>query len=365
MVKALHIVLGLQVGGLEKFVLDLTDCYSDRVQSTILCLNDPVAAYKIKTKTKVVRWQKGEGLTLALVKDIVKLIRADGYNIIHTHNPSPHLYGALAGFLAGVPVIHTKHGRNAPGNFKKVLLNKIAAFFTQRVVAVSVDAADVCRNIERISSAKVITILNGVDTQRFSPGEDSGLRIEIGQTEDIPIIGIVARLSTEKNHFLLLDACKLLSEKGTGFHLVIVGDGPLRNELRERVSELHLETEVTFLGMRQDISTLIKAFDVFALPSKTEGISLTLLEAMGCCIPVVATKVGGNPEVVDDGVTGYITSLDAQDFASKLDCLLNNSDLRIQMGLAGRKRVMDRFSLSRAAENYIAVYRELLKFDHA
>lgn len=233
MLKVLHIVLGLQVGGLEKFVLDLTDSYQAEVKSTILCLADPKPQYAIDTQAEIIRWDKGEGFSLSWVVKISKLVNKGGFDLIHTHNPSPHFYGAIAGFLSGVPVVHTKHGRNYPDSFKKVLLNRVASRLSKRVVAVSSDAADVCRQIEKIPSAKVLTILNGVDAQLFSPGKYGNLLAELDMAEGVPLLGIVARLSPEKNHHLLLDACRLLKNSEVIFHLVIVGDGPLRTELEK------------------------------------------------------------------------------------------------------------------------------------
>lgn len=360
MLKVLHIVLGLQIGGLEKFVLDLTDSYQAKVQSTILCLADPHAQHKIDTKAEIIRWDKREGISLPLVGKIFKLVKRGGFELIHSHNPSPHFYGAIAGWLAGVPVVHTKHGRNYPGNFKKVLLNRIASRLSQRIVAVSSDAADVCRHIEKIPSLKVQTILNGVDTQRFSPGVRSHLRAKLGLAENIPLLGIVARLSPEKNHLLLLDVCRVLKTNRSLFHLVIVGDGPLREDLEHGVASRGLGDSVTFLGMRQDVSELVKEFDVFVLSSTTEGVSLTLLEAMSSCVPVVATDVGGNSEVVADGVTGFIVPQVPEAMSEKIEWLLVNKLHREEMGRAARARVLDEFTLQQASDQYLYLYNSLV-----
>jgi len=360
MIKVLHIVLGLQVGGLEKFVLNLTDSYSADVQSSILCLSDPQEQFEIKCHSEIIRWNKRDGLSPLWAFKIARLVRDSGFDLVHTHNPSPHFYGALAGLISGVPVVHTKHGRNYPTDVKKVFLNRIASKLSQRIVAVSSDAADVCRQIEKIPAKKVQTILNGVDTQRFASGGDSSLRAELQLPEDVPIVGIVARLSPEKNHQLLLEACCLLSVKNIKFHLVIIGDGSLREKLEQCEERCVLGDAVTFLGMRQDVADLVKEFNVFVLSSKTEGVSLTLLEAMSCCIPVVATDVGGNAEVVDDGVTGFIVPQNAQNMADKIEWLLKHENHRKEMGLAGRERVLKTFSLQQASDQYLRLYKDIL-----
>lgn len=360
MLKVLHIVLGLQVGGLEKFVLDLTDSYQANVQSTILCLADPHAQYEIATNAEIIRWDKGAGFSLSWALKISRLVKKGQYDLIHTHNPSPHFYGSIAGLLTRVPVVHTKHGRNYPGSFKKVLLNRIASQLSQRIVAVSTDAADVCRQIEKIPASKVQTILNGVDVERFFPGSQGTLRDELQIGDHIPLLGIVARLSSEKNHRLLLDTCQILKSNGSLFHLAIIGDGPLREDLEQGVITRNLEGSVTFLGMRQDIPKLVRAFDVFVLSSRTEGVSLTLLEAMSCCVPVVATDVGGNPEVVVDGVTGFIVPQDAKALAQKIKVFIQDAGLREMMGKAGRERVLAKFTLIKAAELYLDLYNSVV-----
>lgn len=356
MLKVLHIVLGLQVGGLEKFVLGLVDSYSSKVKSTILCLADPKPQDEISTSAQLIRWDKKEGLSYFLPVKISKLVKRGNYDLIHTHNPSPHFYGVIAGLLSGVPVVHTKHGRNYPDNFKKVLLNRFSSGLSRRIVAVSSDAADVCLQVEKVSPLKVQTILNGVDTQRFTPENSRRLHRELMLPSTVLLVGIVARLSPEKNHQLLLDACRILKLKNILFHLVVVGDGPLRHTLEQTVTRYNLESSVTFLGMRQDVPTLIREFDIFVLSSRTEGVSLTLLEAMSCCVPVVASNVGGNPEVVSDGVTGFIVPQRADSFAEKIEWLLVNDLCRKKMGRMGRERVLETFALQRASEQYLSLY---------
>lgn len=365
MLKILHVVLGLQIGGLEKFVLDLTRSYQQSVESTILCLNDLEGGLFVNSPATIVRWEKPEGLSIPLVRRLSGFIKEGRYDLVHTHNPSPHFYGSLAGLVAGVPVVHTKHGRNYPDQLKKVALNRMASFFSRRVVAVSSDAAEVCRRVEKISKRKVVTILNGVDLQRYAPGSSDKAKHAMGLPEDIPVVGIVARLAAEKNHQLLLDACRHLMVLGVApFRLVLVGDGPLRSELERSVRALGLDPFVSFLGMRQDIPELVKGFDIFALSSSTEGVSLTLLEAMACGVPVVATDVGGNPEVVEDGITGFVVPQDAEKMATRLLELLNDPELRSRMGRAGRNRVEAHFSLQQAAERYVALYQEVLGLGH-
>jgi glycosyltransferase involved in cell wall biosynthesis len=236
------------------------------------------------------------------------------------------------------------------------------------VVAVSSDAAAVCRGVEGIAEDKVRIILNGIDTERYTPDPTArtNQRRSFGIDAATLLIGIVARLSPEKNHQLLLRACGTLHRRGVQFHLLVIGDGPSRGGLEAVALTAGIADQVTFLGARDDVASLLPALDVFALSSTTEGISLTLLEAMSCELPVVATAVGGNPEVVDDGVTGYVVPLDDSDMADALQRFSHGagtapSDARSVMGKAGRDRVLRHFSLERAVEEYHALYTAALQ----
>jgi sugar transferase (PEP-CTERM/EpsH1 system associated) len=356
MIKVLHVVLSLQVGGLEKFVLDLVDKYKTNINSVIVCLEGKGELAQLLDNIKIIELEKASGLSLKIVMQLVALVKKLDIDIIHTHNPGPHYYGAITGFLTGCPVIHTKHGRNRPTVKKKVWLNRIFSFFTEKIVAVSQNAADVCLDVEKIPLSKLVVILNGIDTSTFRPVQNDNVN------ELLPVrIGIVARLSWEKDHSTLLNACKLLADKNSFFHLEIIGDGPLRDTLEGTAGTLGLDKFVSFSGMRHDVPELLRQLDIFVLSSTTEGISLTLLEAMATELPVVATNVGGNPEVVLDGETGYIVpSQNPEEMANKLLLLINDKKLRQQMGFKGRERVIENFSIIETARKYEALYREVL-----
>ena len=357
MINVLHIVLGLQVGGLEKFVLDLANKYSPRIKPFIVCLEEKgVLGNHKHDGLYIVELYKEPGIRLKTIRQLVSLTKELNIDIIHTHNSGPHFYGSITGLLTRRPVVHTKHGRNNPADKKKVWLNRFSSFLTRKIVAVSQNAADVCVDIEKVSSTTVSVILNGIDTNLFCPAAK-----EDESTQDMVRIGIVARLSAEKDHQTLLSACRLLVGHVDGFHLEIIGDGPLRSTLEKTVRTLGLDKHVSFAGMRHDVPELLRQLDIFVLSSTTEGISLTLLEAMATNLPVVATDVGGNPEVIINGETGYIVpSQNPEEMACKLSLLINDATLRRQMGKKGRERVVTQFSIKETVKKYEELYCEIL-----
>jgi glycosyltransferase involved in cell wall biosynthesis len=277
-------------------------------------------------------------------------------HVLHTHNPSPHIFGALAACAARVPVlVHTKHGRNSPDVRRKVALNRWASCLSSCIVPVSEDAAEVVRLIERVPARKVCVIRNGIDLAAFptapAPRPARGNRAIH-----------VARLNLVKDQRTLLRAARLVADAEPAFRLDLVGDGPARAEVEALRTELALDGHVRFLGYREDVRDLLAAADFFVLSSVSEGISLTLLEAMAMGLPVAATDVGGNREVVAQGETGLLVP--AQSPAALAEAMLvflRNPERARRMGAAGRRRVEERFDLRRVVREYEALYLNLLE----
>ena len=354
--NVLHVVNSLEIGGLEKVVVDLTRQLS-MVNHTVVCLT---------TKGDLFNEIVGDcffldnrpGLIFSTIPKIKKIIRDKSIDIIHTHNQGPQFYGSVAGKLAGKGVIHTKHGQNVANFHRRFYLDKFSSFLTDKIVTVSDDAREICLRQLKIPAEKLVTILNGVDTDSFHHFSN---RVP-GQQGRSFVIGTVARLSAEKNHSCLLEACSKLVEKNNNFKLKIIGDGPLRDKLSAICNKLGLQDHVVFDGLRSDIPTVMNELDLFVLPSLTEGLSLTLLEAMACELPVVATRVGGTPEVVVDGKTGLLVpSNDPDGLADAIASCMERPQHCMEMGQAGRSRVVDLFSLEQVAEKYLALYKEILK----
>ncbi|KYF65791.1 glycosyltransferase family 4 protein [Sorangium cellulosum] len=374
--KVAHVVLSLNVGGLERVVLRLLERTArDRFAPVVCALQEPgaLAEELARLDVPLVVIARRPGLDPGLPVRLSAWMRREGIGLVHTHNPGPHLYGALAAGLAraaglagggggggGPRVIHTKHGRNYPKQKRKVLVNRLATALTDRVVAVSDDARAVALEVERVDPAKVVTILNGVDTEVFRPGDAGAARARLGVPAAGYHVGCVARLSPEKDHATLLAAFARLREVRTDAHLTLIGDGPVRPALEQQAARLGLAGAVTFTGTRGDVAELLAAFDVFALASLTEGISLTLIEAASAGLPIVATRVGGNPEIVQEGETGLLVSPGAPEtLAAALEAVAVRED-RAAMGMRGRARMIERFGMDRMIRAYEALYAEVL-----
>jgi sugar transferase (PEP-CTERM/EpsH1 system associated) len=359
--RVTHIVLGLEVGGLERVVVNLARGLQQcGCQNTVVCLEreGPFNAELEAAGIPVVALGKKNGLDTGAIRQLATLLRRRHVQIIHTHNPAPHAHGIAAALLAGVPVrVHTKHGRNYPHMRGRVLLNRALSWFTDAIVAVSDDARDVALHIEKAAPAKVRRIWNGVDTDSYKRNAQR----PTSNTQH-PTIGTVARLSPEKDQNTMLAAFKLVQEKLPQARLVFVGDGPSATGLKQTAADLGIAANVDFLGMRSDVAELLHTFDLFTLSSISEGISMTLLEAMACEIPGVATDVGGNREILNPPECGLIVpARDPRSLADAYLELLRDPSRRAAMGRAARQRVVGHFSLQAMVRHYQQLYEELLR----
>jgi sugar transferase (PEP-CTERM/EpsH1 system associated) len=372
-VKVVHVVLGLDIGGLERVVLGLIARLDRRRFAPLVCALDRAGELSWELDrmgVPLVVMPRRRGLDPALVWQLSRTLTRERAAIVHTHNPTPHLYGALASALARRSrspwprVVHTKHGRNHPDDLRKVMVNRLASAFTERIVAVADDAHEVAATVERVSPAKVVTIVNGVDTDAFRPDADvAAARAELGVPASGFHIGVVARLSAEKDHATLLSAFAQVHAQRSDAFLTLVGDGSLRQELEALAQELGIRAAVRFVGAHRDVARTLAAFDVFALSSRTEGLSLTLVEAASMGLPIVATRVGGNSEVVVAGETGWLVPpADSASFARALLACAAAPD-RKAMGARGRERAVARFSIERMTHAYEAIYDELIGLD--
>jgi glycosyltransferase involved in cell wall biosynthesis len=267
-------------------------------------------------------------------------------------------WGRLAARRANVPVVLSAiHSTGWPDQIN--WLNRRLTRLTDAFIAVAQPHGEHLVQKEGFPRDKVRVIPNGVDVERFRPRPESrtAVRAALGIPPDAPVCGIVAALRPEKNHELFLQAAARVLERRPDARFLIIGDGPRRSELEQLATELNVAAAVQFLGSRSDVAELLPALDVFALTSHNEANPVSILEAMACGVPVVATNVGSVSESVEHEVTGFLVPPgDVAETAARWLELMSDTPLRRSMGVAARNRVVERWSL----EAMVGGYEELI-----
>jgi glycosyltransferase involved in cell wall biosynthesis len=306
----------------------------------------------------------------SIVFQLARIMKEKGIDIVHCQRHKPTVYGALAAYMTNrnLKVISHVRGLNRTRSFKRKLLNGIVFRRISRIIAVSNAVRDDIVRTNLISNPdKVVTIYNGIDVKAFM---DSDLTREEAQTQlglsdrDAFVYGTVGRLAETKGQEVLLKAFARVYEKYPKSWLIITGKGRLDSELRGLSAELNIDERVVFLGYRTDIPEVLKALDVFVLPSIAEGLPGALLEAMATSIPVIASRVGGVPEILNDPSLGIMLSPSStNELASAMERLRSMDEIRRNMmGEALRKRVLEEFTkekmISSTRREYVTVMNE-------
>jgi glycosyltransferase involved in cell wall biosynthesis len=308
---------------------------------------------------KVLRIAKRpRGFDLSLFPRILAALVRDGVDVVHTHNQLPLIYASPVGRIARARVVHTEHGRH-PGTARQLMLRRLGARACHALVCVSQPTLDYAVEIDLAPRSALRVILNGTDVRAFrrDPERRAAARAAWGVGEDAVVIGTVGRMAPVKNHALLVRAAApLLGEHAT---LVIAGDGSERAATEALAAELGVADRVRLLGEIDDVPTALSGFDLFALSSRSEGLPMALTEAMSASLPVVATAVGGVPNVVKDGETGLLAPAgDVEQLRARLRELVDDPAKRDEMGKAALADAERRYSLARMAREYMALYRE-------
>lgn len=362
--RVAHIVLSLEVGGLEKQVLELTR-RADRqvVLPEIVCVDDcigPLATlYPPDAPVSAIGARPGFDWRAAM--RLARHFLDSGTDIVHSHNERAHYLSAFAGRAVRVPVhINTRHGIHPPTTWRGMLRRRTMAMLSDAVVAVSSAVRDETVEMDRIPPSKLRIIFNGTDVgaERLTRSE---ARHQLGLDDGAFVIGAIGRLAPEKDYASFIEAFDRARSRIPRLAAAILGDGPLSAELVEAARARGLDG-LRFYGYRRDAVALLPAFDVFVQPSLTEGISLSVIEAMAAAVPVIATSVGGNPEAIGNGEAGaLVPPRDSEALTEAIVSLSRDSERRTRLADAGRRRAQSFFSIEATTRAYEALYLELVR----
>lgn len=358
----LQVVLSLNPGGTERLVLDLVKgLHTAGCPMAICCLDEPGAWAAEAQALGVVVEALGRqpGFHPGLGRRIAEAARRHGAAVIHAHHYTPFVYAALARLTRSrTGLVFTEHGRvsNTPPSGKRRLANSV--FFRRmphRVFAVSHELRAYMLQ-EGFTPHDVGVIHNGIALGPVpAEAERAAVRSRLGLAPDVPVIGTIARLDPVKDLGSLLDATARL--RRTDAHVLVIGDGPERAPLEDRARTLGLGPRAHFLGRRDDARWWLAGMDVYVNCSRSEGVSLTILEAMAASLPVVVTRVGGTPEVVTEACGRLVPAETPEALAHALEAVLADRSLQEALGRAGRQRVEADFTLDRMIASYESAYR--------
>ncbi len=369
-----HVIHSFGMGGLENGLVNIINRMPDgRYRHAIVCLAES-GAFENRIErpgVQIISLHRQPGHDSTLYWKLWKALRGLRPDIVHTRNLSA-LEGQIpAFFLPGVRTVHGVHGRDVFDldgvNRKYNLLRKLIRPLVGRYIAVSNDLKHWLQEKVGVPEKRVIQIYNGVDQIRFTPR--SGERPDLAPAgflgKERVVAGTVGRLAAVKDQANLIQAFNLLlsrhPENRDHLRLIITGDGPERGRLEKLVEDLQIQECVWITGDRNDIPDILKLFDIFVLPSLGEGISNTILEAMATGLPIIATHVGGNPELVEEGVNGHLVPRGNHEaLAESMERLIHSSSSRKSMGEASLERVRAEFDWNKTVAGYLAVYDGLL-----
>ena len=368
--KVLHVITSLAVGGAQRHLLRLLGGLSAEFECDLVYFKDDnLLADFERSAVRVRRFDLGARPSPVEFARLVAHVRRGNYDLVHTHLLRADGWGALAARLAGVrTVVSTKH--NAEEALRDpffATVHGLVCRLDARVIVISSHVAEYMATVGRVGVGKMAVIHYGLDPAPL-PGKAEGLRARIGFgiPAGAPLVLCAARLDPQKDHPTLLKAWSTVVKAEPGAKLILAG-GPQRGGevyaagLKDFATDLGLGGNVIFAGTRRDIPDLLAASDVLAMSSRWEGLGLVFLEAMGAARPVVATRVGGVPEIVEEGVTGLLVKPGSPDeLAQALLELLRDRPRARAMGEAGRRRLGTAFSASEMVRKTANLYAGLL-----
>ena len=365
MISALHIIDTAGPGGAETvFLQTATRLDPTRFQPTAVIGGAGWLAKQLQESGLSPHIVSAKGsFNFRYLSKLVRLARQHRSDVIVAHLYGSSVYASLAGALLSIPVVSILHGQSDVSDTERFSSAKAAIVRrgSRKVIFVSERLRGDLQMRLRLTATQCAVIANGVDTEGFRPGRDRSLRAELGLSDDIALIGAIGNVRQPKAYDVLLRAARALLDRSRRFHLVIAGDcsNALGRQLQQLSKDLGLERNVSFLGLRPDVSRILNNLDVFVLSSDTEGFSIACIEAMACGVPVVATRSGG-PEQILEGEAGLLVpTADPAALALAVAEVLSSKGLADGLTAKAMKRVHERYSLTAMLSRYEALLEEV------
>jgi glycosyltransferase involved in cell wall biosynthesis len=362
-----HVVLSLDVGGLERNVLNqVREGHALGQRVSVVCLERRglLAPRVEELGATVVCLDKRPGIQITMVPRLASVFRSLRPHVVHTHQiPTLFYAGPAARRIGRIPVVHTEHGLPLFAQFRKTRwLGRISGLYCNLFFCLTREMAEETRKHRVVPGRKIRTIRNGIDLTAFQSANDpSVLRRSLGIPVGAHVVGSVGRLAPIKRFDMLIRAVRDIRRQFSDTRLLLVGDGPEQDALQRFARECGIQDAVYFVGYQSNVSDYLRVMDCFALTSSSEGTPQAVLEACVAGLPVVASRVGGLPEVIDDARTGLLFEPhDEADLTSKLARVLGSPDYAAAIGEAASRHVHETYGIDRMAAEYHTSFLDLV-----
>jgi glycosyltransferase involved in cell wall biosynthesis len=361
-INVLHLRSSNGIYGAERVILTVLEQLSkENIQSILVCFknkkNEDSSFYQAACKNgiKAYELECGSRVDLKAFLKLVSLSRESTINIIHTHDYKSHFYGICASFFCRCSIISTLHGWTSDSGLHK-LYRTIEATLLKKAKRIIVVSNEIKTKVKQLNT-RVVLIPNGVNDKIYLPNRELGIRKLYGFSKDEVVFGMVARMTNEKGHLLLLNAFANVNVLHPNTKLLLVGDGQNRAKIESYAKELGIYQAIVFTGTCSNIVELLNSIDCYISASYREAMPMSVLEAMACGLPVIATEVGELPHMLRDGA-GRLTKVgDVDNIAVEMISIINNRDAAKKMGNLARFRVEHEYSARQQALKHESIYQ--------
>lgn len=367
-IRVLHVVEDMKVGGMERVIASIvTGLDPAKYVTQVLCLS------RGGTVADELTGQGFSVTTLGLDNyhhpsqflTLYHWLRGQKIQILHTHGYFAGVFARLAGLLAGIPLIISHvHSTYVYFRGKHLFMERLLSYWSDRIICVSQAVQNWVVEHEHIPRKKTVIIYNGIRPPSVATNNGTMSERERkiwGIPRGDAVFTVIASLTPNKGHRVMLESFASLLEDHPNATLLIVGDGPLRSELETRARQARIDNKTVFTGLRTDIDAVLSLSDVVLLPSQSrEGLGMALIEAMSASLPVIGTNLGGIPEVIQNGINGFLVPTEnPYALADAMFILANEANLRIRMGRESRRIYEERFTLSNMIQQIEELYEHL------
>lgn len=366
-IHVVHVVRrGRAEGGMENGIVNVTNRLPVEFRVSIIAL-DSEQTFSSRIERPGTEYftlpKQGSGIDWQLIWRLAQRLRTSEADLVHSHNWGTFIYSGLAAKLARIPIVHGEHGKNlgeVEGDGKaKRITKKILGRRTNQIVTVCQAIAEEWISYG-VPAQKISCLPNGVDIDRFCPGNKKlDFREEFGIPSSAFLVGSVGRLDELKNYGVLIEALGILKDLIPEMHVAVLGDGPLRAQLAEQAASLGVADRTHLLGFRKQSEKFLAGLDIFVLPSKSEGMSNVVLEAMATGLAVICADLPSHHEIFQPGVEGeMLEPCMGIALANAIENLYRNPERRTAMALTARAKIVSKFSIERMVGDYARLYRQ-------